>query len=203
MRSALNVFDALMKQTKVSDGLYQYFKTQAVPLDLSDLLRWQWVLAVSSLDKYVHDVVRIGMVEEFKGIRPPTPKFQDFKINMKKYDAINCSSSPDVEFENEIMRQHSFLAFQLPDKISDALSFIWDEKNKWDIIVQNMTTIISPNDAKTKLKNIVTRRNQIVHEGDCLTTIFPLEQQPVRFEDVQDVLNFVKEIAGAIYKCLT
>lgn len=202
MRSALNIFNALIGQTKLSDGLFQYFRSQAVPLDLSDLLRWQWVLAVSALDKYIHDIVRIGMVEAFEGTRAQTPKFQEFKINMSGYIGINGSSTPSIEFEKEIIRQHGFLAFQFPDKISDALSFVWEEKNKWDVIAHNLTTPISTSDSKTKLKNIVTRRNQIVHEGDCLAIILPLEQQPILLEDVQDILNYITELANAINKCL-
>ena len=62
MINALRVFQALMDQTEVSKGLYNYIDSQRVPIDASDLLRWEWVLAVSALDKYIHDVVRIGMV---------------------------------------------------------------------------------------------------------------------------------------------
>ncbi len=203
MRSALTLFNALIEQAKLSEGLFQYFKAQGIPLNLSDLLRWQWILAVSALDKYIHDVVRVGMIEAFEERRLQTQKFQEFKINISAYKRISESPTPTIEFEREIVRQHSYLAFQLPEKIADALSYIWDENNKWDVISQNMTPPISAGDARTKQKNIITRRNQIVHEGDCLTTVLPLDQQQILLEDVQDVLRFVTDLANSIHNCIT
>lgn len=198
MRKAINVFDALISQGTISSGLFQYLVTQKVPLDFSDLLRWQWVLSVSALDKYVHDLVRIGMIEAFQGIRNQTPKFKTFRIDMEKFLNINEAPIPAIEFEKEIIRQHSFLAFQYPEKIADALAYIWDESNKWDIISDHMQTTITSNDLKVKLKNIVVRRNQIVHEGDCFTTLLPLQQQIITINDTEDVTKFIKELVYAI-----
>lgn len=202
MRNAVNAFCALIDQTSFSEGLYCYLKEQKVPIDASDLLRWQWVLSISALDKYIHDVVRIGMIQEFLGTRSKTDKFNAFRIDMGKYLNIANSPSPESEFEKEIIRQHSILAFQHPDKISDALSFIWSEQHKWEVISNNMATPISAKDLKTKLINVVTRRNQIVHEGDCFSSCLPLQQQPISESDVYDVVTFVKEIVQAIQKSI-
>lgn len=49
-----------------------------------------------------------------------------------------------------------------------------------------------------KLKNIVVRRNQIVHEGDCLSTNIPLIQQQITSTDTEDVINFITELVDAI-----
>lgn len=202
MRVALSAFKALIDQTEISKGLFHYIDTQKVPIDASDLLRWEWVLAVSALDKYIHDVVRIGMVEEFTGARTKTSKYYNFRIDMGKLANMNTTPSPAVEFENEVIRQHSFLAFQHPDKLADALSFIWTEQNKWDAISRKMSTPISANDLRTKLNNIVIRRDQIVHEGDCFTIALPLQQQQINEADVDDVLSFIKELVQAIHDCI-
>lgn len=202
MNNAMNVFNSLINQCSSIMGIYEYLESNNVPIDSSDLLRWQIVLAVSALDKFVHDVVRIGMVEEFNGIRPETPKYKNIKINLSTLSAIKNSSNPEIEFSNEIVRQHSFLAFQDPDKISDALSFIWDETHKWQKISLYMATPISENDLKIKLKNIVIRRNQMVHEGDCLSTQIPLQQQSISKSDTMDVINFIKELVNAIKMCI-
>lgn len=198
MSEAINVFNALISQGTISSGLFQYLVTQKVPLDFSDLLRWQWVLSVSALDRYIHDVVRIGMIEAFQGERSQTPKFKTFRIDMKEFLNINEAPIPAIEFEKEIIRQHSFLAFQYPEKIADALAYVWDESNKWDIISSHMRTSITSNDLKVKLKNIVVRRNQIVHEGDCFSTILPLQQQMVTINDTEDVTKFITELVYAI-----
>lgn len=199
MRNALNVFNALIDQGTISDGLYQYLDSQKIPLDFSDLLRWQWILSVSALDRYIHDIVRIGMMQVFEGKRPQTPKFQTFRIGMNEFMNITGAPIPTIEFEREVARQHGFLAFQFPDKIADALAYIWDEKSKWDVISSHMKTPITSHDLRVKLTNIVTRRNQIVHEGDCFSTLLPLKQQPISPADTQEVIKFISELAEAIY----
>lgn len=82
MRQAKVVFRALMAQKNVTAGLYEYLSINKVPLDSSDLLRWQWVLSVSALDKYIHDIVAAGMVEQYLNRRATTPKFNAFQLSM-------------------------------------------------------------------------------------------------------------------------
>ena len=198
MINAKRTFETIINQTKVSAGLYNYLSAQKVPIDASDLLRWQWVLAISALDKYIHDIVRIGMIQEYQGRRTKTDKYKTFKINMDTYAYLSSSIAPEVDFEKEIIHQHSVLAFQHPDKISDALSYIWTEQHKWEAISQKMATPISPKDLRTKLNNIVVRRNQIVHEGDCFNLSVPFQQQTISEADVNDVITFVTELVQAI-----
>ena len=88
MTNALHVFQELMNQTQLSDGLYTYLDEKRVPIDATDLLRWEWVLAVSALDKYIHDIVRIGMMHQFLGQRSVTEKYNSFRIDMRKYVAL-------------------------------------------------------------------------------------------------------------------
>ena len=175
MINSKTLFHSIIDQTKISMGLYDYLCDQKVPLDASDLLRWQWVIAVSALDRYIHDIVRIGMIQEFVGTRPRTPKFDSFKITLSDYSNFSHSLYPEIEFEREIIRQHGYLSFQQPSNIADALAYIWPETNKWDVISRNMLTPITASDLKTKLSTIVARRNQIAHEGDCNSAILPLQ----------------------------
>ena len=198
MLNAKRRFHSILQQATISKGLYSYLIDRKVPIDASDLLRWQWVLAISALDKYIHDIVRTGMVQEFQGTRPKTEKYLNFRIDMNRYGSFSSSLAPEIDFENEIIRQHGILAFQHPDKISDALAYIWPEQHKWEQISQHMATAISAKDIRTKLNNIVVRRNQIVHEGDCLSQIIPFQQQPINEADVDDVISFVSELVDAI-----
>ena len=199
MNNALMSFKAIIAQTHTSSGLYRYLQEQKIQIDASDLLRWQWVLSISAFDKFIHDIVRIGMVDEFLGKRPETAKFKTFHITMPLFSSIKNSPSPELLFEREIIRQHQMSSFQAPDKVSDALSYIWNEDHKWYVISSNMKRSVDEKALRLTLNNIVIRRNQIVHEGDCVTAMFPMKQQVISEVDTNDVISFISELAEAIY----
>jgi hypothetical protein len=196
MRNAYKKFKQLIDDTKNVDALYQYTKSISVPIDTSDLLRWQWVQAVSALDKLVHDLVKIGMLEEFNGTRTRTSQFEKFPIDMNLYS--NMSANPLLEsnyFEQRIIVCNGYKSFQDPRKISEALSYIWTEKHKWNVIASLMG--MTEADCTTKLNNIVIRRNQIAHEGDYTDALS--KRQDILESDVIDVKEFVLKVGEAIY----
>ena len=199
MNNARNNFFVLIEQTKTSAVLFQYIQERRIPIDASDLLRWEWVLAVSAFDKYIHDIIRVGMLEEFLGRRPETDKYRNFRINISSFSLMMNSSAPELEFEKEIIQQLKTNSYQAPEKVADGLSYIWSENHKWRVISSNMRNSISENDLRIKLNNIVLRRNQIAHEGDCIPSVFPYQQEVISEIDTQDVVSFISELVDAIH----
>ena len=180
--------------------MYNYFEHSVVPVDISDLLRWQWVQCISAFDKFVHDVVRVGMVEIFLGNRTPTPKYNTFQIDIQTYgDIINNIIDASLIFERKIILKHGFLAFQDPSKVADALSYIWNENDKWGKISNLMG--MSKDDCTTYLRNIVIRRNQIVHEGDYTDSLS--RRQDIFLQDVIDIRDYILKLGQAIYDCVS
>lgn len=133
-------FVDLIKETENIMVLYKYFQKQMkIPMDISDLLRWQWMQYISAFDKFIHDLVRIGMLEAFQGKRILTPKFKSFQMDYQTYQELKENElEADLIFEQKIIIKHGYLSFQDPEKIADALSFIWNEKDKWEKISKEM-----------------------------------------------------------------
>lgn len=75
MQSAIDQFNISITRVRDLIAIYQSLQAQSTNvLDLSDILRAALVLAVSALDFYIHEVVRIGMLEIHRGVRPePNP----------------------------------------------------------------------------------------------------------------------------------
>ena len=193
-------FVKLVQDTQNVETLYNYFDNSVVPVDISDLLRWQWVQCISAFDKFVHDVVRVGMVEIFLENRTPTPKYNTFQIDIQTYgDMINNIIDASLIFERKIILKHGFLAFQDPSKVADALSYIWNENDKWGKISNLMG--MSKDDCTTYLRNIVIRRNQIVHEGDYTDSLS--RRQDIFLQDVIDIRNYILKLGQAIYDCVS
>ena len=164
---------------------------------LGDLIRSDLVFLVSALDRFIHDSVRIGMIKSFQGHRPKTNAYLNFSIPLSQVDTMINSSvmPPELIFEQQILNNHKHLAFQDPDKISNALSLIWNEPHKWQKISQKIGE--PENDAKTKLKNIIIRRNQIVHEADMDLQTGDLQQ--IDNSDVEMSIVFIEKICLNIY----
>lgn len=200
MNRAYRKFELLMSDTKNISSIYDYLqKCVKGPLNYDDLLRFQWVQSVSALDKLVHDLVRVGMIHIFTSRRSSTAKYRNFQVDMDWYELV--ASTPYMivpEFEKKVIKQHGYLAFEDPDKISDALSNIWDANDKWKLIADRMYE--DKNTVKITLKNIVTRRNQIAHEGDYIDDLG--NRQMIEKADTDVVLNFINKIGTAIYECV-
>lgn len=113
-------------------------------------------------------------------------------------DMTNNKMDASFIFERKIILKHSFMAFQDPGKVADALSFIWDENDKWGKISNQMG--MDNNDCKTYLKNIVIRRNQIVHEGDYTDRLS--KRQDIFLQDVIDIRKYILDLGKAIYNCV-
>ena len=197
MNTAYNAFCTIIQDTRNSDVVYTYLEsTVKPPYDYSDLLRWQWAQAVSALDKLIHDLIRIGMLQTYQGMRSPTAKYRSFSIDMDCYSQMK--QLPQFAFsifEAQIVHKLSFLSFQEPKKIQEGLSLIWDESNKW----KKISDVMGLNEIylKTKLKNVSIRRNQIVHEGDYSNAL--LQRQAITHADTLDVINFIFFLGTSVY----
>lgn len=201
MQTAFDQFKNNMNYVKELDSLYTYLTdTLLLPNDLTDILRAEWIYSVSALDKLIHELIRIGMIDIFVGNRPSTSKFLNFSISIDTLNNIKTStgiSSPPPEywFEQEIVKKHKFLSFQEPDKISDGLSLIWNHQHKWNFL--SIATGITETTLKTRLKNIVSRRNQMVHEADANPTTG--NRNHITKADCDFVVTFVELLATKIF----
>jgi len=167
MYSAFSLFKANMGEAKNLTSLYEYLESSIKsPLSFDDLLRSQIVYSVSAFDKLIHDVVRIGIMEIFTCKRQPTPKYMAETISTSIYNELVSATVPPKEyiFEQAIVKRLKTVSYQDPEKVAEGLSYIWEEKQKWQKIAVKMMT--SDNTAKTTLKLIISRRNSIVHEAD-------------------------------------
>ena len=136
------------------------------------------------------------MTETFLGSRNPTRKYDGFTLSMATVLEIKNASIPPPEhyFGLEVFQRHKALSFQAPDKITDALSYIWAESHKWQAITTEMG-LTNQNAVKTRLKAIVDRRNQIVHEADL---DYNGNKNIALHTDIVDSVNFIKDLGNAI-----
>ena len=167
MYRALTLFKENIDQAKNLTSLYEYLESSIKsPLSFDDLLRAQIVYSVSAFDKLIHDIIRIGMIEIFTGKRLPTRKYLSESISISTYNELMSATLPPKEyiFEQAVFKKLKTISYQEPEKVAEGLSYIWDERQKWQQIAIKMS--VDDKTAKTRLKLIAARRNSIVHEAD-------------------------------------
>ena len=201
MQSAIDLFRISIARVRDLIAVHNSLKAQASSvLDISDMLRAALVLAVSALDYYIHEIVRIGMLEIHRGERPEPPAFSGFQISLGNARAgINAEQNIDSWLEDEIRQRHSYKSFQQQKAIADAVRLIC-EKKLWEEVSINMGS--PAKDIKQQLSLIVDRRNKIAHEADIDPTLSLGNRWPIDELLVNEAVNFLEQVVESIHNIL-
>lgn len=115
----------------------------------------------------------------------------------EEYKDLHSPSTvaPSVVFDSIVLKAISHISYQDPDKIKEGLSYIWDETHKWQVLSHSMG--MNEKDLKTQLKNIILRRNQIVHEMDV--DLLNGNPQSISYADTLAIVDFIKSLGYQIY----
>ena len=197
MNKSLDTFRANLDRVRSIHTLDLHFIGRVTPaIDLTDLLRAEMVLIVSALDHFVHELTRLGMMEIWRGDRAATPSYRTFSVSLDVTTQLAGGGVGDGHLEAEIRTSHSFLAFQQPDKIAEAVR-LFSPIELWNEIGALLGE--DPQNLKTQLKLIVERRNKIAHEAD-IDPSYPDQRWPIDRNDTEDAAAFVERVGEAIHQ---
>lgn len=219
MNNYLTLFDNNVAQARSLSTIYINLRDGIHIEDVynNNLLKAQLVNVVSAFDMFIHGIVKKGVIEIFNKTRKETPKFQSFAFQAKTilklievmspgFMPSSSDDIPDVILEKELSDKLSFMSFQSPDKVTDALSLIWGEPHKLqalaaDMNIRGCNTNEKANNLKQELTTIIQRRNQIAHEGD----INPATQLPrsIELSDVNKASEFITSLGHAVFRRVT
>lgn len=197
MYKALEIFHANLNRVRSIHAAYVHFSSLVTPaIDLSDILRAEIVLIVSALDHFIHELTVCGMMEIWQGDREATPAYLRCSISMDVATRLAADSGMGVHLETELRMRHSFLSFQQPDKIADAVR-LFSSVELWNEVGALINE--DPQHLKAQLKLIVERRNKIAHEAD-IDPSYPGQRWPITAKDADDALHFVERVGEGIYR---
>ena len=198
MFATIQQFRENIERVRAIGGLYEALNQLTTPvLDASDLLRTQIVMAMSSLDHYIHEIVLVGMLDIYDGKRPPTDAFQRFQVTIGAAMTGLAGSSTSTWFETEIREKHGYLAFQHPDKIADAVR-LFSSCELWPSVASQLGLTVQ--DVKTRLQLIVERRNKIAHEADLNPSYSGIGTRwPISRNDTRQAVEFIQNLCEAIH----
>jgi hypothetical protein len=165
-----------------------------------EILRAQFVLIVSALDTYIHDVVRVGMLKIYQDSRNSCSKTDDFPIEFSILRQIEQTMDKEDKLallEKSIQNKNSKESYQSPKSIEYALGLVNIDK-VWTRI---STTINRPaEDIRNQLALIINRRNKIAHESDREFTTG--EKCSIDKSLVDNTINFIDSLCSSIHGLL-
>lgn len=192
MQFALDQFRISISRVRDLIAVHNSVNAQSTnALNLSDILRAALVLSVSALDYYVHEVVRLGMLEIHRGNRSEPTAFSRFQISLG-----SARQDLNIWLEDEIRQRHSYKSFQQPDNIADAIRLISDKK-----LWQEVGILMGKpaKEIKQQLSIIVDRRNKIAHEADIDPTLGLGNRWRIDEILVNDAVNFIEQVVESIH----
>ncbi len=175
-------------------------------MDLSDLYRAAFMQGVSAFDYFMHEEIRVRMLDLHSKPQPVWPLgFASFKVPLSSIHHHGRSpQEAAVLFETEIRNQHGHLSFQHPDKIAAACRLV-SNVDIWLEVATALGTLqqgrLSPGQvAKKDWGLIIDRRNLIVHEADLDPTPprdrrYPIDRQLT--DEALDKIGVVTRLIAA------
>ena len=198
MQAAIDQFHWNLQRVRNIGSLHSILGNQTTSaLDLSDLLRAELVMAVSALDLYVHEVVRLGMLECFRGQRATTNAFYEFRVTLG--GTLQAVSTPgsDVWLDDQIRDLHSRRTFQHPDDIASAIRLI-SNIDLWHLVAVRLQSTREA--VRNRLRLVVDRRNKIVHEADANPSYGQIGiLWPLNSVEANETVTFVENVAEAVH----
>lgn len=204
MQTALDLFQDNIKRVRRLTDAYHLLIQHDSETDFSDVLRAQYVLTISALDMFIHNIIKIGMMETLRGQRKQTKEYQNFQITMNLVNFDNTYTW----FESEINRRLSKETYQNPYQIFEGIKYIFNDKSKsakesqfWELIANKLKQ--KRIDIINRLNEITERRNKIVHEADVKPIpTMPGELWEIDDLSVNDMIDFIESIVMSIYELL-
>lgn len=181
------------------EAIYNRIRSyEAVPsLDTEEMFRFEVVMIVSALDHYIHEIVRVGIIQIFEGEREETKEYKNFIISLDCVKKALANPESTQWLKDEVDLRNKNQSFQKLDKIKDGLSIIDGSiHKKIKRIAKEMG--YSFQDFERVINFLVVRRNQISHQCDIPSGEVEREQMEKGY--LMDHLNFIKDFVNRVHR---
>ncbi|UWQ21286.1 hypothetical protein [Jannaschia sp. W003] len=199
MTTAKTRFDEHIRDAEEAVTMYEYLSGGAYSADFA--LRFAWVCIASSVDSYITDLILEKGVESLFSDAPTTKKLRNESVSLSVAMALP-TASPASRVQSirsalgEIVR---YRTFQKPDDIADGLSYVWEEKHKWQRIAGELN--VDAADLRRKVLEIMARRDLIVHSMDYDLALG--RRLSVSKNDAQANIQLIKSLVATIEKLVS
>ena len=197
----MEYFTKVWDRADVLSGLHVHLSSTTTSImNADELLRAEWTMRISALDLYVHELVALNLMKIFRGERPVCEGFR--KLQFSSLTLLNLLSegndaSREAAFDLAVREKLERITFQSPDNIAEGIRYISSIDLWAEIAIYHGASggSIKSNSKglKLSLKQIVDRRNKIVHEGDLQPSV-PRTEWTISSTDLTEVKKVIERI---------
>ncbi len=186
----------ILKQIQLADNLF----ASGLNEEAKDVLRSQIVFIDSAFDFYMHELLKLGIINMFHGDwAPRTEKYQNLKLDMKTLEVAITDDGSDEWLKNWINNKYSgkpLMSFEDFVEVCNLLAL--DVKDIADKIFYDKNSRTPTRDKlKYILNGLSTRRNQIAHQSDRKRE--NAEREDITEEYVNETLDNIKNVIEAVH----
>lgn len=197
MRNAYPTFERNLDSVKTLHAIHAHFIQIYTALDLSEILRAEYVLTVSAFDCYLHDLVQSRMhAITFELDNNLPSEYAKFKIPIGTLKLFLAASGDDQKqiLHAALKKSLSEFSFESPQTVERALGYIGINK-----VWTRISVILGkkPEEIRKQLSLIIFRRNCIAHQAD-IANYTDETKQPIDRDDVSDVIAFIEALVNSI-----
>jgi len=173
----------------------------------SELLRSSIVASISALDKYFHDIIVQNSIKilslpesdipkEFSSLSIPIVSVKKAIDKVRKDNSARPGYTIKQKLQEVLHRDYTFQNANSVIKASKMLGIT----DFWGKVAEKMPGTPSKGDVIDKLKEIATRRNQIVHESDIIRQIKAqkINQRKITQSQAVEYSDWVKDFISAV-----
>lgn len=199
MRSSIDIFRSNIQSVKELHALHKHFSNMLTAMDLSEMLRSEYVLVISAMDRFLHDIVkeRLLKIDIRDVVNLNISAQKEYPISL--FTVKSLLENPDELtrdqlLETDLKKSLEKISFQSSKSIESAMNLIGCKK-PWTKIGRQLT--LPPEDVKKRLDIIIRRRNIIAHQADISNDV-TLEKNNIERQDVDEELFFIEKIVETI-----
>lgn len=194
MSNQINIFRKNIESVLCIDSIYQYMESQVTAFDITELLRAEFVLIVSALDFYIHEIVREGLLHQLNTSNNCNKNSICIPLTTVKVLLSVESENEQIQILNEQIKTiTSKDSYQAPRAIEKALNMININKI-WTKVGEFSGK--SAEDVRDTLALIINRRNKIAHEADFDS--MSGEKIDITSHQIKDCIEFTTMFVEAI-----
>ncbi|MFP4473581.1 MAG: HEPN domain-containing protein [Candidatus Omnitrophota bacterium] len=170
---------------------------------LSELLRYSLVAAVSSLDKYIHDLILENFWKKLNSKDCPS-KLKEMKLPLQSTKSAierirkQQSSRPSNILKQKLQEQLHQRPLHDPKGVEFCANVL-GVKKVWKRLEKYLKPRRTAEEIRSHLTRICKRRNQIVHEADLIRRIRhrKMKLRQITHKDINVDVNFIIQFVEA------